>query len=166
MTVVYILPDADTECGGILTASTGEIQTQDRNNDGKYEAYTDCPWAIIAQNNSLIELQFHNFSLEYEPLCSFDFLEVCFYIFLFYVIWFRLVNHALGLPYRMTFCRAIVLAAQIQISKTIRKRIAPTIAGLVMQTCCFLHGSDTADLITFLPVLPAPRAQNYNCSLQ
>ena len=81
MTVVYILPDEDTECGGILTASTGVIQTQDRNNDGKYEAYTDCPWAIIAQNNSLIELQFHNFSLEYEPLCSFDFLEVCFYIF-------------------------------------------------------------------------------------
>ena len=64
------------ECGGILEDDSGWITAPDSDGDGFYDNEADCWWAILAQNNSAIEITFWQMDLQQNVNCFDDFLEV------------------------------------------------------------------------------------------
>ncbi|KAM3658544.1 membrane frizzled-related protein [Ammospiza maritima maritima] len=62
------------ECGGPLTALEGQLSTP--NHPQPYPHQQLCLWQISVPLGHVIELHFHNFSLESHEDCSFDFVEV------------------------------------------------------------------------------------------
>ena len=70
---IFILSDI---CGDTLNASSGEIRSLDRNNDGLYDNKLDCHWTILSGPNQLIQLDIVSIQLEEEIWCAFDYLEV------------------------------------------------------------------------------------------
>ncbi|XP_062364768.1 membrane frizzled-related protein [Cinclus cinclus] len=62
------------ECGGPLTALEGHLSTP--NHPQPYPHQQLCLWQISVPLGHVIDLHFHNFSLESHEDCSFDFVEV------------------------------------------------------------------------------------------
>uniref|UniRef100_A0A8C5IS57 Membrane frizzled-related protein n=1 Tax=Junco hyemalis TaxID=40217 RepID=A0A8C5IS57_JUNHY len=62
------------QCGGPLTALEGHLSTP--NHPQPYPHQQLCLWQISVPLGHVIELHFHNFSLESHEDCSFDFVEV------------------------------------------------------------------------------------------
>ncbi|XP_064490599.1 membrane frizzled-related protein isoform X1 [Pseudopipra pipra] len=62
------------ECGGPLTALEGHLSTP--NHPQPYPHQQLCLWQISVPVGHVIDLHFHNFSLESHEDCSFDFVEV------------------------------------------------------------------------------------------
>ncbi|XP_071625041.1 membrane frizzled-related protein [Heliangelus exortis] len=62
------------ECGGPLTALEGHFSTP--NHPQPYPHQQLCLWQISVPPGHVIDLHFHNFSLEHHEDCSFDFVEV------------------------------------------------------------------------------------------
>ncbi|XP_009068490.1 PREDICTED: membrane frizzled-related protein, partial [Acanthisitta chloris] len=62
------------ECGGPLTALEGHFSTP--NHPQPYPHQQLCLWQISVPVGHVIDLHFHNFSLESHEDCSFDFVEV------------------------------------------------------------------------------------------
>ncbi|XP_019365811.1 PREDICTED: membrane frizzled-related protein [Gavialis gangeticus] len=62
------------ECGGALTSLEGQISTP--NHPRPYPHQQLCLWQISVPEGHLVTLRFHNFSLEAQDGCSFDFVEV------------------------------------------------------------------------------------------
>ncbi|XP_068850851.1 membrane frizzled-related protein [Aphelocoma coerulescens] len=62
------------ECGGPLTALEGHLSTP--NHPQPYPHQQLCLWQISVPLGHVIDLHFHNFSLESHGDCSFDFVEV------------------------------------------------------------------------------------------
>ncbi|TRZ10350.1 hypothetical protein HGM15179_016744 [Zosterops borbonicus] len=62
------------ECGGSLTALEGHLSTP--NHPQPYPHQQLCLWQISVPLGHVIDLHFHNFSLESHEDCSFDFVEV------------------------------------------------------------------------------------------
>uniref|UniRef100_A0A8C6IWQ4 Uncharacterized protein n=1 Tax=Melopsittacus undulatus TaxID=13146 RepID=A0A8C6IWQ4_MELUD len=62
------------ECGGPLTALEGHFSTP--NHPQPYPHQQLCLWQISVPMGHVIDLHFHNFSLEMHEDCSFDFVEV------------------------------------------------------------------------------------------
>ncbi|XP_069470463.1 membrane frizzled-related protein isoform X2 [Ambystoma mexicanum] len=62
------------ECGGSFTNLDGAFSTP--NHPMPYPHQEICLWRITVPEGHVIELQFHNFSLESQSSCNFDFVEV------------------------------------------------------------------------------------------
>ncbi|XP_037265504.1 membrane frizzled-related protein isoform X3 [Falco rusticolus] len=62
------------ECGGLLTALEGHFSTP--SHPQPYPHQQLCLWQISVPVGHIIDLRFHNFSLESHEDCSFDFVEV------------------------------------------------------------------------------------------
>ncbi|XP_074929541.1 LOW QUALITY PROTEIN: membrane frizzled-related protein [Chelonoidis abingdonii] len=62
------------ECGGSLTNLEGQFSTP--SHPQPYPHQQLCIWQIAVPVGHVIDLQFHNFSLEWQEDCTFDFVEV------------------------------------------------------------------------------------------
>ncbi|XP_075765632.1 membrane frizzled-related protein isoform X2 [Pelodiscus sinensis] len=62
------------ECGGSLTGIEGQFSTP--RHPQRYPHRQLCLWQISVPGGHVIDLQFHNFSLEWQEDCTFDFVEV------------------------------------------------------------------------------------------
>ncbi|XP_039352218.1 membrane frizzled-related protein isoform X2 [Mauremys reevesii] len=62
------------ECGGSLTSLEGHFSTP--SHPQPYPHQQLCLWQIAVPVGHVIDLQFHNFSLEWQEDCTFDFVEV------------------------------------------------------------------------------------------
>uniref|UniRef100_A0A452HB47 CUB domain-containing protein n=1 Tax=Gopherus agassizii TaxID=38772 RepID=A0A452HB47_9SAUR len=62
------------ECGGSLTNLEGQFSTP--SHPQPYPHQQLCLWQIAVPVGHVIDLQFHNFSLEWQEDCTFDFVEV------------------------------------------------------------------------------------------
>lgn len=62
------------KCGGILSASSGNISSP--NFPGLYPYDIDCSWLIVVAEGSSILLTFHHFELEYHDSCAYDYIKV------------------------------------------------------------------------------------------
>lgn len=70
----YSVVEGFPGCGGIYTASKGEINSPLQ--DGLYPKDLLCHYLIRVSKESRIRLTFKSFALEPNSLCSFDYLEV------------------------------------------------------------------------------------------
>lgn len=62
------------KCGGILSASTGNISSP--NFPGLYPYNIECVWLIVVSEGSSVLLTFHHFELEYHANCSYDYIKI------------------------------------------------------------------------------------------
>ncbi|XP_066517716.1 membrane frizzled-related protein [Hoplias malabaricus] len=62
------------ECGGQKTGPNGSLSSP--NHPKPYPHQQLCTWRISAEEGQVIKLRFHNFSLETQDVCEFDFVEV------------------------------------------------------------------------------------------
>ncbi|XP_069802772.1 membrane frizzled-related protein [Dendropsophus ebraccatus] len=62
------------DCGGSLSSLQGSIFSP--NHPDLYPGKTVCRWVISVNDGLIIQIQFHNFSLESEKGCTFDYVEV------------------------------------------------------------------------------------------
>ena len=53
----FIFSDEDGLCVGILTNSTGTVESPDRDGDEENDIDLNCVWAIIAPNRYRIEIE-------------------------------------------------------------------------------------------------------------
>ena len=61
--IIFLLIDADFQCGGILMTSPGQFQSIDKDQDGFYDPDYACTWGIVAPANNLIHLEFLKMAL-------------------------------------------------------------------------------------------------------
>ncbi|XP_062873439.1 membrane frizzled-related protein [Trichomycterus rosablanca] len=61
-------------CGGQKTGPSGSLSSP--NHPKPYPNQQRCTWQIFAEEGQLIRLSFHNFSLETQDNCEFDYVEV------------------------------------------------------------------------------------------
>uniref|UniRef100_A0A452HB46 Uncharacterized protein n=1 Tax=Gopherus agassizii TaxID=38772 RepID=A0A452HB46_9SAUR len=66
--------EANCKCGGSLTNLEGQFSTP--SHPQPYPHQQLCLWQIAVPVGHVIDLQFHNFSLEWQEDCTFDFVEV------------------------------------------------------------------------------------------
>ncbi|KAE8592316.1 hypothetical protein XENTR_v10018725 [Xenopus tropicalis] len=62
------------DCGGLLNSMQGSLQSP--NHPGFYPGKIICRWLLSVQDGLIIKLQFHNFSLESDLRCRFDYVEI------------------------------------------------------------------------------------------
>lgn len=62
------------KCGGILSASSGNISSP--NYPGLYPYNMECVWLIVVAEGSSVLLTFHDFELEYHVTCSYDHIKI------------------------------------------------------------------------------------------
>ncbi|XP_036419032.1 membrane frizzled-related protein [Colossoma macropomum] len=62
------------ECGGQKTGPSGSLSSP--NHPKPYPHQQLCTWRISAEEGQVIRLTFHNFSLETQDVCEFDYVEV------------------------------------------------------------------------------------------
>lgn len=62
------------KCGGILSASSGNISSP--NFPGMYPYNIDCSWLIVVAEGSSILLTFDHFELEYHDRCAYDYIKI------------------------------------------------------------------------------------------
>ncbi|CAN2387905.1 eye photoreceptor cell development [Pristimantis euphronides] len=62
------------DCGGSLNSLKGSLFSP--NHPNLYPGKTVCRWLISVPDGLIIQLQFHNFSLESEKGCTFDYVQV------------------------------------------------------------------------------------------
>ncbi|KAM4650587.1 membrane frizzled-related protein isoform 2-T2 [Discoglossus pictus] len=62
------------DCGGSLTSLQGSLFSP--NHPGPYPELTVCRWLISVPEGLMIQIQFHNFSLEEVEGCTFDYVEI------------------------------------------------------------------------------------------
>ncbi|XP_077106620.1 membrane frizzled-related protein isoform X2 [Ranitomeya variabilis] len=62
------------DCGGSLNSLQGSLFSP--NHPDLYPGKTVCRWLISVPDGLIIQIQFHNFSLESEKGCTFDYVEV------------------------------------------------------------------------------------------
>ncbi|KAG5286459.1 hypothetical protein AALO_G00015080 [Alosa alosa] len=67
-------PKRGVKCGGILSASAGNISSP--NFPGLYPYNIECVWLIVVSEGSSVLLTFHNFELEYHANCSYDYIKI------------------------------------------------------------------------------------------
>ncbi|XP_060800111.1 membrane frizzled-related protein isoform X2 [Neoarius graeffei] len=63
-----------TDCGGEKTGPNGSLSSP--NHPKYYPNQQRCTWHISAEKGQVIQLSFHNFSLETQDVCEFDYVEV------------------------------------------------------------------------------------------
>ncbi|KAF5897729.1 membrane frizzled-related protein [Clarias magur] len=66
--------DKHKDCGGEKTDPSGFLSSP--NHPQPYPHQQRCTWHISAQKGQVIQLSFHNFSLETQDVCEFDYVEV------------------------------------------------------------------------------------------
>ena len=71
-----LVTDNDFRCGGILTSSSGRIVSVDRSEVGGYDAWLVCVWAIVADFNHVVQIEFELMDIEESYKCERDFLKV------------------------------------------------------------------------------------------
>lgn len=69
-----VLQSQGFKCGGILSASSGNISSP--NYPGPYPYNIDCSWLIVVTEGSSILLTFHHFELEYHNSCAYDYVKI------------------------------------------------------------------------------------------
>ncbi|CAL8369774.1 unnamed protein product [Boreogadus saida] len=62
------------KCGGILSASSGNISSP--NFPGLYPYNIDCMWLIVVAEGSSVLLTFHHFELEFHGHCAYDYIRI------------------------------------------------------------------------------------------
>ncbi|KAG9482567.1 membrane frizzled-related protein isoform X2 [Eleutherodactylus coqui] len=62
------------DCGGSLSSMQGSLFSP--NHPDRYPGKTICRWLISVPDGLIIQIQFHNFSLESEKGCTYDYVEV------------------------------------------------------------------------------------------
>ncbi|XP_060743783.1 membrane frizzled-related protein isoform X1 [Tachysurus vachellii] len=62
------------DCGGEKTGPSGSLSSP--NHPNPYPHQQHCTWLISAEKGQVIQLSFHNFSLETQDNCAFDYVEV------------------------------------------------------------------------------------------
>ncbi|XP_058270298.1 membrane frizzled-related protein isoform X3 [Hemibagrus wyckioides] len=62
------------DCGGEKTGPSGSLSSP--NHPNPYPHQQRCTWHISAEKGQVIQLSFHNFSLETQDACEFDYVEV------------------------------------------------------------------------------------------
>ncbi|CAB1326781.1 unnamed protein product [Coregonus sp. 'balchen'] len=62
------------KCGGILSASSGNISSP--NYPGLYPYNIQCVWLIVVAEGSSVLLTFRHFELEYHAACSYDYVKI------------------------------------------------------------------------------------------
>lgn len=70
----FIITNYYSECGKVLTESTGIIESPGHPN--VYPSGVNCTWHIVVQRGQLIRLVFSSFYLEFHYNCANDYLEV------------------------------------------------------------------------------------------
>ena len=59
-----------------MTQPSGNLITNDGDNDGYYDNNQDCVWTVIAPPTKVIRLEFHTFELEGGSGCKHDYVRV------------------------------------------------------------------------------------------
>ncbi|TNM98453.1 hypothetical protein fugu_014699 [Takifugu bimaculatus] len=76
--LLLLVDKADSEkgfkCGGILSASSGNISSP--NFPSRYPYNSDCSWLIVVAEGSSVHLTFHHFELEHHASCSYDYIKI------------------------------------------------------------------------------------------
>ncbi|XP_053739641.1 CUB domain-containing protein 2-like [Synchiropus splendidus] len=67
-------PKKGVKCGGILSASSGNISSP--NFPGHYPYNIDCSWLIVVAEGSSVLLTFHHFELEHHSTCGYDYVKI------------------------------------------------------------------------------------------
>ncbi|XP_075045670.1 membrane frizzled-related protein [Mixophyes fleayi] len=62
------------DCGGFLSSLDGSLFSP--NHPDLYPGTTVCRWLLSVPDGLIIRIQFHNFSLESEQSCNFDYVEI------------------------------------------------------------------------------------------
>ena len=71
-----LFTDLNGKCGDIMTQPSGNLITNDGDNDGYYDNNQDCVWTVIAPPTKVIRLEFHTFELEGGSGCKHDYVRV------------------------------------------------------------------------------------------
>jgi cubilin len=74
--IAYSVVEGVPGCGGIFTASKGDISSPTNIADGKYKHNLLCDYVIRMPTNSRIRLEFVKFDVEDSANCKFDKVEV------------------------------------------------------------------------------------------
>ena len=59
-----------------MTSSSGRIVSVDRSEVGGYDVWLVCVWAIVADFNHVVQIEFEMMDIEESYKCERDFLEV------------------------------------------------------------------------------------------
>ncbi|XP_073422542.1 membrane frizzled-related protein isoform X3 [Dendrobates tinctorius] len=70
----YRMVEVTQDCGGSLNSLQGTFFSP--NHPDLYPGKTVCRWLISVPDGLIIQIQFHNFSLESEKGCTFDYVEI------------------------------------------------------------------------------------------
>ena len=70
----YIGPQSG--CGGVLNATSGQLQSVDADANGQYENNLDCRWTIIGASNKVIRFSVQGLDIEPNANCIYDYLRV------------------------------------------------------------------------------------------
>ncbi|KAM4604952.1 CUB domain-containing protein 2 [Polymixia lowei] len=76
--LLLVVDNADSKkgvkCGGILSASSGNISSP--NFPGLYPYNVQCAWLIVVAEGSSVLLTFDHFELEYHASCAYDYIKI------------------------------------------------------------------------------------------